>query len=235
MTNPDILVAALGRLPMAMMAGFMVLSLLASTQTRRKDRPDAAVRSMITQAVRELKRWLGTLRRDAVLTRQVIERITVPHLDLTHMARYTLGSYWQNATPAQRDRFTRALRAHLLEIVSQSMEKHAATIDQLSRADRIHLELRRYNSEQGTALVRLVAVAPKLGWLHVELHLHDHDGSWQIYEISSSGTNLLIGIRSDIQAQLRRDDLEAVIRRLESRTGLRLLSHTPSVRDSQRH
>ena len=233
MTNPDIFAAALSRAPMAMAACFLMLSLLASAQAAASERPDAAARGMITQAIQALKRWLGTLRRDAVLTRQIIERITLPYLDLTGMARYVLGSYWQSATPSQCERFRRAFRAHLLQICSQAMEKHAAELDQLTRQGRVHCLLLRHDAERGTAVVRVVAIGPRLGWTHLELRMHDHDGTWKIYEITSSGINVLVGIRSELQAQLRAAELETVIRRFEHRTGLLPPNHSPSARDSR--
>lgn len=235
MTNPDLFLAALSRAPMAMAAGIMMLSLLVSVQASFGDRPDTAVRSMITEALRELKRWLSVLRGDAVLTRQLVERATLPHLDLTYMARYVLGSYWQSATPSQCDRFRRAFRAHLLQICSQSMEKHAAELDQFTRSARLHYRLLRYDSGRGTAMVQVVAMAPRFGLIHLELQLHDHDGTWKVYEMTSSGINLLVGIRSDIQAQLRSNGLEAVICRLERRTGLFPPSHSLSARDNRDH
>lgn len=233
MTNPDWIVAAMNRAPMAMAAGFMLFSLLVSAQTGSSDRPDTAVRSMITMALRELKRWLDTLRGDAVLTRQLIERVTLPHLDLTRMACYVLGSYWQSATPPQCDRFRCALRAHLLQLCSQSMGKYAAELDQIAHKAHVRCRLLRHDPARGTASVSVVAMAPRLGWLQLQLQLHDHDGHWKVYEITSSGINLLVGIRSDIQAQLRRDGLEAVIRRLERRSGLLPPIHSPLARDSR--
>lgn len=233
MTNPDMIAAALSRAPMAMAAGFLMLSLLVSAQAAASDRPDAAVRGMITEAIQALRRWLGTLRRDAMLTRLLIERITLPHFDLTAMARYVLGSYWQNATPAQCERFRRAFRAYLLQICSHAMEKHAAELDQITRQAHVHCLLLRHDAERGTALVRVVATGPRLGWTHLELRMHDHDGTWKVYEITSSGINVLVGIRSEIQAQLRGAELETVIRRFERRTGLLPPSHSPSARDSR--
>ncbi|MDN5869830.1 MAG: ABC transporter substrate-binding protein [Nitrococcus sp.] len=234
MTNPDLLLAAMGRAPMAMALAFMMLSLLASAQTNSGERPDTAVRSMISSVLGELQRWLDTLRGDAVLTRQLIERATLPHLDLNHMARYVLGSFRRNATPAQCERFRRALRAHLLRICSQSIETYATELDQLAHYARVHTWLLRHDPDRGTATVRVLLMAPRLGWIHLELQLHSQDGSWKVYEITSSGVNLLVGIRSDIQAQLRKDGLESVIRRLERRTGLLSASHNPPARDSQR-
>ncbi|MDN5849774.1 MAG: ABC transporter substrate-binding protein [Nitrococcus sp.] len=234
MTNPDLLLAAVGRAPMAMAVAFMMLSLLASAQTNPANRPDAAVRSIISGVLGELQRWLDTLRGDAALTRQLIERATLPHLDLNHMTRYVLGSYWQNATPAQYARCRCALRAHLLQICSQSMEKYAVTLDQLAHSARVYTWLLRHDTDRRTATVRVLLMAPRLGWIHFELQLYNQDASWKVYEITSSGINLLVGIRSDIQAQLRRDGLEAVIRRLERRTGLLPASHSPPARDSQR-
>lgn len=221
MTNPDLFVVAVSRAPMAMAAGFMMLSLLVSAQVSFNERPDAALREIITQALRELKRWLGTLRGDAVLTRQLIERATLPHLDLTRMARYVLGSYWQSATPSQCDRFRSALRAHLLRICSQTMEKHVAEIEQLTCNAYIRCRLLHYDAGRGTATIQVIAIGRRLGWMQLQLQLHNYDGTWKIYEITSSGVNLLVGIRSDIQAQLRSDGLETVIRRLEHRAGHR--------------
>lgn len=234
MTNPDLFLAAMSRAPMAMAVAFMMLSLLASAQTNSGNRPDTAVRSILSAALHELERWLGTLRGDAVLTRELIERAALPHFDLTRMTRYVLGPYRQSATPAQCERFRCALRRHLLHICSQSMETYATTLAQLAHSARVYTWLLRYDTDRGTAAVRVLVMAPRLGWLRLELQMHDHDGSWKVYEITSSGINLLVGIRSDIQAQVRRDGLEAVIRRLERRTGLLPPSHNPPARDSQR-
>lgn len=234
MTNPDLFLAAVSRAPMAIAVGFMMLSLLASAQTNPGDRPDTAVRSMISGVLGELQRWLGTLRGDAALTRQLIERATLPHLDLNQLTRYVLGAYWHNATPAQCERFRCALRAHLLQCCGQSMEKYATAFAQLAQSAHVYTWLLRHDTDRGTATVRVLVMASRLGWIHLELRLHDHDGSWKVYEITSSGMNLLVGIRSDVQAQLRADGLEAVIRRLEHRTGLLPPSHNPPARDSQR-
>ncbi len=222
MTNPDWFVAALSRAPMLMAAGLLMFSLLVSAQTEASDRPDSAVRAMISEALRELKRWLDRLcsERDAVLTRQLIERITLPHLDLTRMARYVLGSYWQCATPSQCERFRRAFRAHLLQLCSRAMAKHAAELAQFVHDVRIHYRLARYDVARRTATVQVIAAIQSLGWVQLELQLHNHDGNWKIYEITSSGINILVGIRSELQAQLRCGDLETVIRRLEQQVGL---------------
>lgn len=232
MTSPDWLLAALNPTPMVMAAGFMMFSLLISAQVNPAERPDAAVRGMIRKALHELRRRLVELRGDPVLTRQLIERITLPHLDLTQIARYVLGSYWQCATPGQCDRFRRAFRAHLLQICSRTMEKHAAELEDFVHHARLHYRLVRYDPGRSTAVVRVLALAPKLGLIHLELHLHEHDGPWRIYEITLSGINLMVGLRSELQAQLRSEGLESVIRRLERRTGLLPPVHSPSARGS---
>ncbi len=101
MTNPDMIAAALSRAPMAMAAGFLMLSLLVSAQAAASERPDAAVRGMITEAIQALRRWLGTLRRDAMLTRLLIERITLPHFDLTGMARYVASKLYPDVPDSE--------------------------------------------------------------------------------------------------------------------------------------
>ena len=79
------------------------LAVMASRQAAAEQDPAAQlVQRAADQVIEAAKTSAGATREAG------IRRVSKPHFDLAYMGRSTLGSYWNQATPEQRQRFLEA-------------------------------------------------------------------------------------------------------------------------------
>ncbi len=134
-------------------------------------------------------------------------------VDVDAVARFCLGRYWAQATPAQRARYVALFHAVLLDNVvgrmgdyqHAEMRVNVGTPDE--REDGVHVP---------TVVERTGNPPARVVWL-----VRVEGGAPRIVDVSAEGTSLRLTIRSDYTAFLAKhgDDLDALVEALRRQTG----------------
>ncbi|MGD8710332.1 MAG: ABC transporter substrate-binding protein [Ectothiorhodospiraceae bacterium] len=199
--------------------------------------PHAIVREVVTDALEQLSNNREAIKQDPGLARALIERKAMPHTDMELMARFVLGRYWRDATPEQRQRFTRAFHAHIVQTYSHALSEYADRIVDFAREARI--DYRTLRNDNGRALVRAAISTPEIDTVNIDLRMHRQDGVWKVFDVQVAGVSILLSYRANIAGELASEGLDGLIARLEKRTGISdgsrsaPDSHAPQDRDSR--
>jgi phospholipid transport system substrate-binding protein len=172
---------------------------------------------MVAETVRSLASLVGDCRLplagDPVALRGVIDQRLRPKGDVLYAGQVILGRYWAEADPDQRRRFAEALYGTLVNRYASGLllltDRNVAVVPgpPAARPEEAQVELR---IDAG-----LAAPVP------VYLQMRKGSGRWRIYDARWEGQSYVLSLRQAYAQQIRRDGLEAVIRRLEGTAGVR--------------
>lgn len=173
------------------------------------------VRETLEQAVAELLSEQERIRSDPQRAYRLLADVLAPHVDFELMSRLVLARHWRSATPEQQQRFVAAFRGSLLRdyaaVLSAHVDQAVAAVaggDQWlevapareERADRVVVRTRLHLNQ-----------APPVA---VDYRLHARGGEWQVYDVMIEGISFVTNRRAELDALLRREDLDQLIARL---------------------
>ena len=139
----------------------------------------------------------------------LVEDIVVPHFDFARIARWVLGKYWWHATAAQRERFTREFREHLVRIYAIALLDYA-------KQDINYLALHA-GAKDTQVLVR--TEVNQVGGPPIPMHyaMYLQGDAWKVYDVRIDGVSLVTNYRSGFSSHIRRAGLDQLIEELAVR------------------
>jgi len=97
------------------------LALSASIQ-----RPDTMLNNVTQEMLTALRKHDNEIKSNPARLVQIIEKILVPHVDSSDMARWVVGrNAWVKATPSQRSRFTNEFKDLLIRTYASSLTTYS--------------------------------------------------------------------------------------------------------------
>lgn len=137
---------------------------------------------------------------------ELVSEIVLPHFDFERMGRWTLGKYWQRATPAQRDQFISEFRALLVR-------KYGRALAQYSDEEIIYPPFSMGNND--TRVTVHTEIKPANGIpVDIAYRLHQTDSGWKVYDVTIEGISLVTNYRTSFTSKIRQEGLEQLIRQL---------------------
>ena len=139
----------------------------------------------------------------------LVEDKVLPGFDFTRMSRLVLGKYWQRATPVQKSAFETAFRELLVRT-------YATVLLNYSDQAITYLPMRQSEDASHVTVATLVnnSTAPSVP-INYKLYLKQEE--WKVYDVIIDGVSLITNYRSSFNAQIRRYELDGLIRNLEKR------------------
>lgn len=135
----------------------------------------------------------------------LVEDLILPHLDFESFSRLTLGKHWRQASPEQREAFTREFRSMLMHTYASSLNTYAGETFE-------HAGER--NEGEGRVLVQTRFVRVQGEPVRVDYRLHRRDGEWKIYDVVIEGVSLVLNYRSSFGEEISRGGLDQLIQRM---------------------
>lgn len=135
----------------------------------------------------------------------LVENLILPHLDFESFSRLTLGKHWRQASPEQREAFTREFRSMLMHTYASSLNTYAGETFE-------HAGER--NEGEGRVLVQTRFVRVQGEPVRVDYRLHRRDGEWKIYDVVIEGVSLVLNYRSSFGEEISRGGLDQLIQRM---------------------
>jgi phospholipid transport system substrate-binding protein len=157
-----------------------------------------------------LDRDRAALRRAPERAQSLVDRILAPHFDPDYTARLVLGAHWRTASPAEQQRFSRALYRTLLRTYSEEVVEWTP--------ERLKILPFEGDAAALQALVRTEVTSLGHALVRVNYRLHATADGWKIFDVVVDGVSYAHSYHDDIDAEVKRRGLEAAIVGLEQRS-----------------
>jgi phospholipid transport system substrate-binding protein len=170
---------------------------------------------MVSQTVTSLAALVSDCRlplaADPVALRGIVDHHLRPKADVLYAGQLILGRHWPEANPDQRRRFAEALYGTLVNRYSTGLllltDRNVAVVPSGATPD------------SGEAVVELRVDAGLAMPLPIFLQMRLGNDRWRVYDARWEGQSYVLSLRHEFSLAIRRDGLEAVIRRLETSAG----------------
>lgn len=198
------------------MVRFVITILMSCMAFAATDTRAAAPSEVIAEAVELLTEGLNdrkdelTANSDAL--HEFIDGILLPRFDRQFAAGAVLGKHWRTASDEQKERFVAAFYATLLR-------RYA---DGILEFDMNRVEIMPYKGDvsKRTTVVKTRVRLDDGNKIPVNYTLVNREDQWRMFDVQIEGVSYIINYRKELEAEIRRSGLEAVIARLERDAGL---------------
>ncbi len=142
----------------------------------------------------------------------VIDGIFLPHFDIDYASILVLGRHARQATPAQRERFAKAFYKSITH-------RYAEGLLNYTRGAVKVLPFRGELNER-RSIVRTVVKLDDGKTVSVDYAFRKaSDGTWKVYDVIIEGISYITNYRNQVDAEIRKEGLDSLIRRLETQGG----------------
>jgi len=182
------------------LSGLLVLTFVASGFALPQ--PQIRVKQMVDSILGVLQQpELSAAEKKAQVSGRVQE-----YLNVESMSRRTLGTYWQEATPEQRQQFSE-LFVRILEgtYLNRIGDYTGGTVEYLKQ---------RVKNDK--AIIDTMIVAEELE-IPVQYRMIYADGNWQIFDLVIEGVSLVRNYRSSYGEIIRREGYEGLLALMEEK------------------
>lgn len=183
------------------------LSLAAHAQTSPNDVIQEAA-DLLDEALKGRKDELAANREELY---EVIDEILLPRFDRTYAAQLVLGPHWKTASQAQRQQFIDAFYQSLLQKYADGVLDH----DQ----SRIEILPFRGDLSKPRVIVRTMVRLDDGTKVPVDYNLVKRKAGWLLFDVNIEGISYVRNFRVEMNAEIQKSGLDAVIARLQRETG----------------
>lgn len=160
------------------------------------------------QMLSALKANRTTLKSDPNTVYHIVNEILVPHVDVEVMSRLVLGrNAWMQATPEQRDRFTREFTRLVIHTYSSAL---ASYTDETVR----FMPIRGGYEGRARLQVQSMIVRHDGPPVRVNYRLESTGNDWLVYDFTVEGVSMVESFRSQFSEELANESLDMVIRKM---------------------
>ena len=171
--------------------------------------PMPMLQSTSDEMIGALKANKATLKSNPQFVYGLVNRILLPHVDVTSMAHAVLGrQVWDNATQQQRDEFTRQFTTLLVHTYSAAL---AAYQDQEVKFLPIRGDVNGSRVQVNSQILQQGGPT-----ISVSYRLVLHGDEWQVYDFSVDGVSMIQSFRSQFASELNQGNLDSLISRLSA-------------------
>lgn len=193
----------------------LLLSFLLAFSTSGSANAPVAAEDTVREALLSLAGMVSECRlqlaTDPGALRGIVDHHLRPRTDVLYAGQLILGRHWSEADAEQRRRFAEALYGTLANRYATGLllltERNVVVVGSSESTD------------QGPAEVELRIQTGLATPLPVFLQLRQGSARWRIFDARWEGQSYVLSLRHAVSQQIRRDGLDAVIRRLEATAG----------------
>ena len=197
------------RLAAAIAAAAMALAAIGAPSTAAAN--DAPI-DVINGAVDELKAGLEgrreALSADRAELFRFVDSLLAPRFDRNYAGRLVLARHWRDASNDQKRRFIDGLYNSLLRRYAEGVLEF--------REDRVEILPQRGEADDKRATVRTLVTLDNGETVPVNYGLVNRgENGWKVYDVTIEGISYVRNYRAEIDEEVKRSSLDAVIERLE--------------------
>ena len=181
------------------------LAVIASRQAVAEQDPAA---QLVQRAADQV---IAAARADAGVAREAgVRRVLEGHFDLAYMGRSTLGNYWNQATPEQRERFLKASASAEARAYAERFGQYrgqTVTVGRINaRENGVFIVESKLNQSDGDPVV-------------IQWEVHNEGQGPRIVDVKTEGVSMNMTRRADFVSYIRNHggQVESLIDELETR------------------
>jgi phospholipid transport system substrate-binding protein len=171
--------------------------------------PDEVVKSTTERLQREIAARETEFRADQKKLYAFVDEVIVPKFDTKYIAQLILARHWKNASDEQRKRFQAAFKDMLVHSYANALVEYHTSV----KAEWQPLRMAP-DATDVTVNSRLLREGKPP--LPIGFAMRLKDGEWRVYDIVIENLSLVTSFRSQINSEIKRSSLDALIQRLES-------------------
>ena len=191
----------------------LVLAVLAAAPTVADDQtPQQVVESAVTSLAEKMDGRQEELAADRESLYAIIDELLLPRFDRKFAAQMVLAKHWRTADATQRDRFISAFYQALLRRYADGVLE----FDQ----DKITVLPFRGDLSKPRTKIRSSVQLDDGSKVAVDYELVKRESGWLLFNIVIEGVSYIRNYRTELDSEIRRSSLEAVINRLEAEAGI---------------
>jgi phospholipid transport system substrate-binding protein len=191
-----------------------MLSALLTVQPALAD--DQTPQEVIESAVQLLAEKLDGRQEELAADRQtlyaLIDEVLLPRFDRKFAAQVVLAKHWRSASASQRSRFIEAFYQALLRRYADGLLE----FDQ----DKVSVLPFRGDLSKPRTKVRSTVKLDDGSKVAVDYELVKRESGWLLFNVVIEGISYVRNFRAELDSEIRRSSVDAVIARLESEAGI---------------
>lgn len=172
--------------------------------------PDEVVKTTTERLQKEIAAHEKEFRADQGKLYAFVDEVIVPKFDTKYIAQLILARHWKSASEDQRKRFQVAFKNMLVHSYANALVEYHSSI----KAEWQPLRMAP-DATDVTVQSRLVRGNGKPP-LPIGFAMRLKDDEWKVYDIVIENLSLVTSFRSQINSEIKRTSLDALIQRLES-------------------
>jgi phospholipid transport system substrate-binding protein len=191
-----------------------MLSALLTLQLAHAD--DQTPQEVIESAVQLLAEKLDGRQEELAADRQtlhtLIDEVLLPRFDRKFAAQVVLAKHWRTANASQRSRFIAAFYQALLRRYADGLLE----FDQ----DKVSVLPFRGDLSKPRTKIRTTVMLDDGSKVAVDYELVKRESGWLLFNVVIEGISYVRNYRAELDSEIRKSSLDAVIARLESEAGI---------------
>ena len=189
-------------------AAFAALANL-SVATAAPVPPDEVVKTTTERLQKEIAVREKEFKADSKKLYAFVDETIVPKFDTKYIAQLILARHWKGASDQQRKRFQVAFKDMLVHSYANALVEYHTSV----KAEWMPLRMAK-DATDVTVNSRLLREGKPP--LPIGFAMRLKDGEWKVYDIVIENLSLVTSFRSQINSEIKRTSLDALIQRLES-------------------
>lgn len=189
----------------AALAGISLSTVAAAAPTP----PDEVVKTTTEQLQKEIGAREKEFKSDPKKLYAYVDDVIVPKFDTKYIAQLILARHWKNASDEQKKRFQAAFKDMLVHSYANALVEYHTQV----KAEWQPLRMAP-DATDVTVNSRLLREGKPP--LPIGFAMRLKDGEWKVYDIVIENLSLVTSFRGQINSEIKRTSLDALIQRLES-------------------
>jgi phospholipid transport system substrate-binding protein len=192
------------------LAGLMALAFAHTASAADVAPPDQVVKQTTDQLQKEIGAREKEFKADPRKLYAFVDQVIVPKFDQKYIAQLILARHWKSASEDQRARFQVAFKNMLVHTYADALVEYHNDVKPEWQPLRMAPD-----ATDVTVQSRLVRSSGKPP-LPIGFAMRLKDGQWKVYDIIIENLSLITSFRSQINSEIKRSSLDALIQKLEA-------------------
>lgn len=171
--------------------------------------PDEVVKATTAQLQKVIAEREKEFRADPKKLYAAVDEIVVPRFDVKYITQLILARHWRSASEDQRARFQVAFKNMLVNSYANALLEYHSSV----KAEWQPLRMAP-DAKDVTVQSRLMRENGRP--LPIGFAMRLRDGEWKVYDIIIENLSLITSFRSQINSEIKRTGLDALIQKLEA-------------------
>ena len=194
-----------------LMVALLALVPLANAQAVDQTDPYALMNAGADKTFTRLKNEQSQIHKDPNYLRTVVREELLPYVQVKYAGALVLGTYYRQATPAQRDAYFKAFQSYLEQAYGQALAMYHNQTYQVAQAKPIG---------DATIIAIRVTIIDQGGRPPIRLDFqwrkNSQTGYWQAYDMIAEGVSMITTKQNEWASTLRQTGIDGLTKQLQA-------------------